>query len=140
MAGVQAAEPFALAAALSPVTKQQLGELSLDEAKCVVAETQRVINAVSVRQVVAVVTFAARAEERYDRTRPTGRRAGVLRRPPTVTRASPAQELLGRFGRSSAANAICTAISATSTIQTAGKLPVTSRTAPIANGPNEASV
>ena len=65
VAGVQAADPFALAVALAPLTEQQLSQLSLDEAECVVAATQRVINALSARQAVAVETFADRAEDAF---------------------------------------------------------------------------
>lgn len=54
VAGVQAADPFALAVALAPLTEQQLSRLSLDEAACVIAATQRVIDAVTVRHAVAV--------------------------------------------------------------------------------------
>jgi len=65
VAGVQTADPFALAAALAPLTQQQLSHLTLDEAECVVAATQRVINAFSARQAVAVETFADRAEAAF---------------------------------------------------------------------------
>lgn len=65
VAGVQTADPFSLAAALAPLTEPQLSQLSLDEAECVVAATQRVINALSARQAVAVETFADRAEDAF---------------------------------------------------------------------------
>lgn len=61
VAGVQAADPSALAAALAPLTQQQLSQLSLDEAVCVIAATQRVIDAISARQAVAVRKLADRA-------------------------------------------------------------------------------
>ncbi|MGB8383127.1 MAG: hypothetical protein WCG47_18095, partial [Dermatophilaceae bacterium] len=53
VAAVQAADPFALAAALARVTQDELGAMSADEAECVVAATQRILNAVSARQSVA---------------------------------------------------------------------------------------
>ena len=54
VAGVQAADPFALAAALAAVSQEQLYRCSSDEAECVVAATQRVINAMNARQGVAI--------------------------------------------------------------------------------------
>ncbi len=50
VAAVQAADPFRLAAALARVTEDRLSAMSADEAECVVAATQRVVNAVSARQ------------------------------------------------------------------------------------------
>ena len=58
VAGVQAADPFALAAALARVSEDQLSGCTLDEAECVVAATQRAINALSARQSVAVTRYS----------------------------------------------------------------------------------
>ncbi len=64
---VQRADPFALAAALASVTERQLSQVTAEEAECVVAATQRVINAMAARQAVAVAAFADHAEDAYVR-------------------------------------------------------------------------
>ena len=50
VAAVQAADPFALAAALAGVSQDQLAGCTQDEAECVVAATQRIVNAATARQ------------------------------------------------------------------------------------------
>ena len=58
VAAVQAADPFALAAALAGVSQDRAGaRCTQDEAECVVAATQRIVNAVTARQNVAVTRY-----------------------------------------------------------------------------------
>ena len=57
MAAVQAADPFALAAALAAMSQDQLAGCTQDEAECVVAATQRIVNAATARQAVAVTRY-----------------------------------------------------------------------------------
>ena len=63
VAGVQHADPFALAAALAPLTEDALMTLTADEAECVVAATQRVVNAMAARQAVAVDRYTQHVGE-----------------------------------------------------------------------------
>jgi len=72
VAGVQAADPFALAAALSRVSEHELCRLGVDDAECVIAATQRVANAMHAHQQVAIdrisdQTVTERAVERNAR-------------------------------------------------------------------------
>ncbi|MGB8384015.1 MAG: hypothetical protein WCG47_22675, partial [Dermatophilaceae bacterium] len=53
-AAVQAADPSTLAAALFRVSEDELGAMSADEAECVVAATQRAIDALTARQSAAL--------------------------------------------------------------------------------------
>ncbi len=69
VAAVQAADPFRLAAALARVTEDQLSAMSADEAECVVAATQRIVNAVSARQAVAVTRYTEHVLEQRDAQR-----------------------------------------------------------------------
>ncbi len=57
VAAVQAADPFRLAATLARVSQDQLSAMNADEAECVVAATQRIVNAVTARQAVAVTRY-----------------------------------------------------------------------------------
>ncbi|MGZ8819341.1 MAG: hypothetical protein ACXWZR_18550, partial [Mycobacterium sp.] len=63
VAGVQQADPFTLAAALAPLTEDAVMTLTADEAECVVAATQRVVNAMAARQAVAVDRYTQHIAE-----------------------------------------------------------------------------
>ena len=69
VAAVQAADPFTLATALAGVTQDELGALSADESECVIAATQRVINAMSARQNVAVTRYTEHVHAERDAQR-----------------------------------------------------------------------
>ncbi len=69
VAAVQTADPFRLAAALARVSQDQLAAMSADEAECVVAATQRAINALSARQAVAVTRYTEHVLEHGDAQR-----------------------------------------------------------------------
>lgn len=66
---VQTSDPFTLAAALALLTQDDLLALDDRRAEAVVAATQRVINAVSARQSMAIETHARRYEESAERWR-----------------------------------------------------------------------
>ena len=69
VAGVQAADPFALAAALAGVSQDQLAGCTQDEAECVVAATQRIVNAATARQAVAVTRYTEHVLDARDAER-----------------------------------------------------------------------
>ena len=69
VAGVQAADPFALAAALATVSPDELYRCSPDDAECVLAGTQRVINAMSARQAGALERFTEHVTNERDAQR-----------------------------------------------------------------------
>ena len=89
VAGVQAADPFALAAALAGVTGMTSTRSSADEAECVVAATQRVINAMSARQNHAVTRCTEHAHATRDAERAARHASGA---PLPVGQPTPAQE------------------------------------------------
>ena len=67
VAAVREADPFALAAALSGLSLEDLGAMSADAAEVVVAATQRAINALAARQAAAVDVFAGRVDDDVQR-------------------------------------------------------------------------
>ena len=66
VAAVQAADPFALAAALATVTQDQLAGCTQDEAECVVAATQRIVNVATARQAVALTRYTEHVLDAQD--------------------------------------------------------------------------
>lgn len=69
VAAVREQDPFALAAPLSALSREDLGLMTGAEAEVVIAATQRLTRALSAIQTAAVTTFADRADEDLERYR-----------------------------------------------------------------------
>ena len=77
VAAVQAADPSTLAGALFRVSQDALGAMSADEAECVIAATQRILNAVTARQSAALTRYTEHVLDTRDA--PAGRPGGQRR-------------------------------------------------------------
>jgi len=73
---VEHEDPFVLAAALAQLTFEDISALPMSQAEAVVVASQRVVNAVTARQSVAMDAHATRAEERCERRRREAREDG----------------------------------------------------------------
>ncbi|MGB8383960.1 MAG: hypothetical protein WCG47_22390, partial [Dermatophilaceae bacterium] len=89
VAAVQAADPSTLAGALFRVSGDALGAMSADEAECVIAATQRAINALTARQSAALTRFTEHVLDTRDAQR-AARQATAA--PAPVGQPSPGQE------------------------------------------------
>ena len=89
VAAVQAADPFTLAGALARVSQDALGAMSADEAECVVAATQRILNAVTARQSVALTRYTEHVLDTRDAQRAARAASGA---PAPVGQPTPVQE------------------------------------------------
>ena len=89
VAAVQAADPSTLAGALFRVSQDALGAMSADEAECVVAATQRILNAVTARQSVALTAYTEHVLPTRDCERAARDASGA---PAPVGQPTPVQE------------------------------------------------
>ena len=89
VAAVQAADPSTLAGALFRVSQDALGAMSADEAECVVAATQRILNAVTARQSAALTRYTEHVLATRDAQRAARAASGA---PAPVGQPTPVQE------------------------------------------------
>ena len=89
VAAVQAADPSRLADALFRVSQDALGAMSADEAECVIAATQRILNAVTARKSAALTRYTEHVHDTRDGQRAARDASGE---PAPVGAPTPVQE------------------------------------------------